>query len=58
MWGLSIKKLEDNARLDEDVLRIIANALLWGRGSYDTPEEWAAGILKRLSNEGYEVKRK
>lgn len=36
----------------------IAHCLLMGRGMYQSPEEWADAVLKRLAHEGFAVLRK
>ncbi|HEY4152168.1 MAG TPA: hypothetical protein VGM38_02490 [Pseudolysinimonas sp.] len=55
MTWLTFKTPRTDGRDDEAVRRIISHALLWGRGSYEAPDKWAAAILKRLDFEGYEV---
>lgn len=40
-----------------DLLPIIAHVLVMGQNSYDSPEAFARGLLRRLAHDGYVVTR-
>lgn len=37
------------------LIEIIGHAILWARGTYDTPQDAARALLKRLDHEGYAI---
>ena len=40
---------------DADPLPSIASAILMGQGAYNSPEEWAAAVIKRLDHDGFRI---
>lgn len=51
IWPFKPNDLDPDAKLRA----IIAHVMLMGHGTYDTPDDWASGLLRRLDYEGYRI---